>query len=180
MIASRTRFGALSLLVLLALAACGSGGSVSAVPQSSPATSAEPADSGSAAPPDSVTVDTSFTGEGSEEVCRYARELEESGALSGSDLSKEKFDQFEEAIGKMLDKAPDEIKGDLQKLGDAVSALRPIYEKYDYDEEKIAGAITTDPDITKAFESISAPDIEAAGTRVDAYFEQVCGISPSS
>jgi hypothetical protein len=191
MIAARTtKAGTLALTIAALLAAgCGNDSpAVSAASETAAPTSAAPAtatpgsEPGGSTPSDTgqVTIDTNFSGEGSGEVCRYAKELEQSGAFSGdTDLDKKQFDEFQSAVQNMEDKAPDEIKGDLDKFAQAIAALRSIYEKYDYDESKIAEAAVSDPDIAEALNTLSDPEFEQASGRVEAYFEQVCGISTS-
>jgi hypothetical protein len=187
MIAARTtKAGTLALVVAAALLAAGCGDSSPAVSAASEtaasATEAPTSEPAGTAPADTgeVTIDTNFSGEGSGEVCRYAKDLEQSGAFSGdTELDKKQFDEFQSAIQNMQAKAPDEIKGDLEKFGQAIAALRSIYEKYDYDESKIAAAAASDPDIASALTTLSDPEFEQASGRVEAYFEQVCGISTS-
>ena len=179
-----TTAGTLAVLLtaVLAVSACGSSGaSVSepTVPAASEPAATAPTDSSASS--GSVTVDTDFTGEGSEEVCSYARDLEQSGVLSGgTDLNKEEFAKFEDVLNNFEDKAPSEIKGDVQTFQKTIAALKSIYEKYDYDATKLAGAATSDPEVAKVVASMSDPEFESASTRLDAYFEQVCGITPGS
>jgi hypothetical protein len=188
MTASRTTTGGVLALLFagaLALAACGSSGpsvsaaSDTAAPVTQPAGS-EPAGSAPSDSSGSATVDTDFSGEGSEEVCSYARDIQQSDILNGSDLNKEQFEKFEEVIQNFEEKAPAEIKGDVQTFQKTIVALKAIYEKYDYDATKLAGAATSDPEVSKVVASMSEPEFEQASTRLDAYFQQVCGIAGSS
>jgi hypothetical protein len=173
--------GTTALVVTLGLVACGSSGSSSS--GSTSASSPQPARTsatGGGSSPGSVTVDTNFSGSGSGDLCTYAKQIQESGIFNNAgDLSKEQFDKYEEVLKNVEDKAPAEIKDDVKTFEQAISGVRAIYAKYNYDATKIQAALSTDPDIKKAIDTLSAPEYQAASGRLSAYFTQVCGISGS-
>ena len=79
------------------------------------------------------------------------------------------------------DRAPAEIKDDVNTLADAFSKLDTFYAKYDYDQTKLLEAAQKDPSVLQeATGALSDPKFEAAASRVAAYGTQVCGIEDSS
>jgi len=182
--------GAAAVAVVLGLSSCGSSGSSSsdiAVGSASPATSASagssvPSDSSgtpSSAPDQSVTVDTNFTGSGSDDSCTYAKSVANSDALNGEDLSEASFKQREEILGKLEDKAPDEIKGDVQKVQAAYTKVEPTLKKYGFDLQKIIAASQSDPAVAAQLAELNSTELTASVDRLGAYLEQVCGIKSS-
>ncbi len=149
--------------------------------RSAPSAAGTPAGTGAGgSTPGSVTVDTNFTGEGSDELCSYLKDVEASGALDSSSLTKEGFAKLKDVLSKAQDKAPDEIKPDIEVYAKTIASLQTIYEKYNYDATKISAAAATDPDVQNAVKTLSGPDFQAALGRLGAYSQQVCGITASS
>jgi hypothetical protein len=168
---------ALAAAAVLAMAACGSSGGSSATTTES----ASSAPAGTTGPDQSVTVDTNFSGQGSSDLCSYAKQLEESGTVTNlSTASKADFEKFKGIVKNIEDKAPDEIKGDVQTYEKFLADLQTVFEKYNYDTAKIGAAAATDPDVQKVLASINDPDFTASTTRLDAYFKQVCGLTPTT
>jgi hypothetical protein len=134
-------------------------------------------------------VDTDFSGEGSGDFCGLLTELEESADPSdsigdptaASEDVKADFEQFNAIFGQLEDKAPDEIKGDVQVMSKAFETIEEFYARFDYDAEKFTTAFTEDPALIEEYTATlgALGDVEAASTRLDAYSENVCGILAS-
>jgi hypothetical protein len=177
-------------LVALLLAGCGGDNSPSTTPIGSSGSSQTTASGGSSA---TTTVDSagdtttnpSFEGGGSDDFCAFARDLEDSDladSLSGNDSNlKETFEKVDDAMGEIKDKAPSEIKDDVNKMAAAFQKYGDFLKKYDYDVDKITEAATKDPKVLQeATETFGDPTFVAASERVSAYAAQVCGINTST
>ena len=131
----------------------------------------------------SITIDTTFTGKGSDAVCNYAKDLQATDfggdSTSATDL-KASFTKIEDVLNNIKDKAPDEIKADVETMFTGYQKLIDLYKKYDYDTEKMVAAAANDPDLAAQFASISSPEITAATARVSAYFSNVCGLTETT
>jgi hypothetical protein len=177
-----TWIGAGVLALALGLAACGSSGGSSSdtTAASSPAgTSAAGSTPSASAPSGSVTVDTNFTGKGSSDLCAYAKEIQNSGDIATGDISKANLDKLNDVFQKVEAKAPAEIKSDVQTFAKVFATLRAVYAKYNYDPAKLTSA-ASDPDVQNLEKMFTDPSFQAASARINAYFEQVCGIGGSS
>jgi hypothetical protein len=176
--------GAAAIAVVLGLSACGSSGSSSSVTiGTAPATSSS-GSTGSAAPSDSSgsatsAPDPTFTGSGSDDICTYAKSVANSAALNSNDLTEASFKQREEILGKLADKAPDEIKSDVQKVQAAYSEVEPTLKKYGFDLQKIVAAAQSDPAVAAQLAKLNSADLTASVNRLGVYLEQVCGIKGS-
>ena len=188
----RLRTAAVSVALIGALAACGGSSSSSSKTTDKATAAGNLGTNGATGSTDgstdassdaSITIDTAFTGEGSSAVCNYAKDLEATDfggdATSGTDLKAE-FTKLEDVLNNIKDKAPDEIKADIETMFSGYQKLIELYKKYDYDPEKLAAAAATDPDLAAQFASISSAEITAATARVSAYFSNVCGLTTAT
>jgi hypothetical protein len=188
---------AAAALTALLLAGCGgdnstvatattsAGGSTATTNSASSATTSDSASSGTTAEPAADTTTPSFSGDSNNEFCQAARELEASdiaSTLSGSGADvKAGFEKAQAAIDDLKDKAPSEIKDDVNTLAAGIQKIRDFYAKYDYDQAKIQAAATKDPTVIQdALSGFNNADFEAASARVTAYGAQVCGISDTT
>jgi hypothetical protein len=117
--------------------------------------------------------DTDFSGKGGGDFCdlakKYEEDFEDTGdPTAGGDIEKE-FTELTEAIDKLADEAPGEIKDDTEKIAAAFNEYNALLKKYNYDFTKIPESETQNIDIEN-------PDVEAASNRVESYFEKVCGM----
>jgi hypothetical protein len=168
--------GALAVVVAAGLTACGSDSGSSN--DTTAATSGAAAGSGNGGSDASVDVPK---GDSNSDLCKYARELEQSNAEQDfTDLDKEQFEKFQEIVGNIQDKAPDEIKADIDKLASAWGDIKAVFAKYDYDLAKLGQAAAKDPELQAKLESFSTGDFATASARIDAYFKETCGIDPGS
>ena len=60
------------------------------------------------------------------------------------------------------------------------AALEDVLAKYDYDISKMTQAAASDPSVMQQIQTFDTPEFEAASQRVDAYFQNVCGIKDTS
>ena len=177
-------------LVALLLAGCGGDNSPTTTPTSSGGSSQTTSSGGSS---ETTTVDgagdsttnPSFEGGGSDEFCAFAKDLESSDfadSISGDDTNlKETFEKLDDVMGDIKDKAPSEIRADVNAVAAAFQKYGDFLKKYDYDVDKITEAATKDPKVLQeATETFSDPTFVSASERVSAYAAQVCGIDTAT
>ena len=128
--------------------------------------------------------DTDFSGKGSGDFCKYAKEVEADGAFGDSFMEstdaktmKDDLKKAQDIYGKAVSKAPSEIKADMQTMQKALKSLSDLMGTYNFDMTKMTEAMVKDPKLAEKFEAFSSAEFEAASERVDAYFSQVCGIN---
>jgi len=158
----RRTLATMALLTVL-LAACG-GDSDEAEPSSTTA-------AGSATP---GSVDTNFSGKGSEKFCSLARGYRDRlGQLGTTDPAQLKalVQEAESSIKDLVPAAPSEIKGDVQVLASGASAFFQQLARVNYDITKLSA---------DAISSLQKPEFQASTQRLGAYTEKVCGISASA
>jgi hypothetical protein len=175
---------ALFLLVFaLVAAACGGGDDDSATGTDGTSSkddnrAASDDDSGSddsdndAATDDGSSSDDSSSGDGGGgSFCDQARALEEADFLSDmSLLSEDFFAETERALAQIIDDAPAEIRDDVATLLDGFRDLGATLEEYDYN--------LLDPELQQELEDLDTSTFEEAGSNIEDYLEQVCGIAP--
>ncbi len=188
---------AAAALTALLLAGCGGDNSSVATATTSSsgagASSATTSDSGSSATTsessassdDADTTAPSFDGDSNSEFCQAARDLEASdigtSLTTGEGDLKGDLEKVEAAIGELKDKAPDEIKADIDTFANGVQQIKDFYAKYDYDQAKVLAAAQKDPAVMQqAIAAFSDADFTAASSRIAAYGSQVCGISDTT
>jgi hypothetical protein len=182
-------------LVALLLAGCGgdnsasvssattSGGSSSATTSgdSSSATTASSTNSSD----DASTSTPSFSGDKNSDFCTYIKDIANSdlAANLGEDSSKLKDDlsQINDVLSQAQSKAPAEIKGDLATVANGIKQYRDFLAQYDYDVAKLTAAAQKDPTVLqKVTDAFSDPKYEQATARIEAYGQQVCGITTTT
>ena len=189
-------------LVALLLAGCGgdnsasvssatnTGGSASTAGASSATTArdsstATAAASASASSDDASTTAPSFKGDANSDFCTYVKQIANSdlAANLGEDSSKLKDDlaQVTDVLAKAQSKAPPEIKDDLATVANGIKQYRDFLAQYDFDVAKLTAAAQKDPTvIQKVTDALSDPKFAAASTRIEAYGQQVCGLSTTT
>jgi hypothetical protein len=184
----RLRTAAVSVALVAALAACGGGSSSSsskttAKPSTPGNVGTNPATGSTDAANGSITIDTSFTGKGSAAVCNYAKDLQATdftGATTSAADLKASFTKIEEVLKNIKDKAPSEIKADVDTMFTGYQKLIDLYKKYNYDTAKMVSAAANDPNLAAEFAGISSAGMTAASARVSAYFSKVCGLTTAT
>src|SRR4051812_30895753 len=131
------------------------------------------------------TTTPSFSGKGSSDLCGYAKQIEASSNLndvfSGDNPNlKEAYSKLDDVFNQAVSKSPAEIKPDMQTLQKGFKALEDVLAKYDYDISKMTQAAASDPSVTQQIQTFDTPEFQAASQRVDAYFQNVCGIKDTS
>ncbi len=153
-----------TVLLALVLAGCG-GDSDDAEPAGGTTTTAA---AGTATP---GSVDTNFTGQGSERFCGLARSyrerLDKLGTTDPTQL-RPLATEAETAIKEAQAAAPSEIKGDVQVVAAVSMAFFQQLAKVNYDLTKMP------PD---AVSGLQRPEVQASTQRVAAYSEKVCGVT---
>ena len=176
-------------LVALLLAGCGGDNSASVSSATTSGGSATASSATTASSSDSAnnanTTAPSFTGDANSDFCSFVKDIANSdfAANLGEDSSKLKDDlqQVDDVMSKALSKAPAEIKDDLATVANGIKQYRDFLAQYDYDVAKITAAAQKDPTVLqKVTDAFSDPKFEQASTRVEAYGQQVCGLSTST
>ena len=184
-------------LTALLLAGCGGdngspvGAALGSTTTARSATSATSASGGSvttessSSDPSSDTTPPTFEGNSNSDFCNAARDLQTSdlgSTLSGAEGDLEAdLQKIDDAVSELTDKAPSEIKDDINTFGEGITKLKEFYAKYDYDQAKILEAAQSDPQVlAEATAGFTDANFEAALSRITAYSSQVCGITDDS
>ena len=174
----------IALFSVCVLAACGSSTTkASTSDKTVAATTVGAAATTTAAGVSSTTADPKFSGSGSGDLCSYAKEVDVSAKFdkifqsSDPAQTKKDLDVAKAAMAEFRKRAPNEIKGDIEKVTTAVLEMIGTMAKYNFDFTALAKAAQTDPALAQTFQSgFASPEFQAASDRVDAYFTNVCGI----
>ena len=114
---------------------------------------------------------------GSSDLCDSAQELQDANvATDPTSLKQEDFEKFEDIVAELQDKAPAEIKADLDTFAEGFAKVKAIFAKYDYDAQKLTAAAATDTALQQQLQSLSGEEFTAASNRIDQYFQDTCGI----
>ncbi|MDP8936930.1 MAG: hypothetical protein M3O23_04260 [Actinomycetota bacterium] len=120
------------------------------------------------------SIDTNFTGEGSERFCGLARSYRDrldKVATSDPTQLRALANEAETAIREAQAAAPNEIKGDVQVVAAASTAFFQQLARVNYDLTKMP------PD---AVSGLQRPEVQASTQRLSAYAEKVCGLSTTT
>jgi hypothetical protein len=177
-------------LVALLLAGCGGDNSPSVSANSSSATTATGAASsnGSTATSSDGTGSTttpSFKGDKNSDFCSYIKNVANSDFANslGEDSTKLKDDleKTQDVLSQAQSKAPSEIKADLGTVSSTIKQYQDLLAKYDYDVAKLTAAAQKDPKVLQqATDLFSDQKFAEASSRIEAYGQQVCGITPET
>lgn len=118
-------------------------------------------------PTTTVLTPSGFTGQGSEDFCKLARDYSAQIRAVGANVTnpaqlKSVLDEVEPAVRKAVSEAPGEIKPDVQYLADAFKKIRDSLES------------GTQLDVA----TLSDPQFQTSADRVTRYGREVCGIAP--
>jgi hypothetical protein len=125
-----------------------------------------------------------FSGDDSGDFCNYLEdakddvdELDLSEDL-GPEALEDSFQKGRDALDGAVDRAPDEIRADVEKLSEYFGRLDDLLAEFDYSYTKLAQEAQSNPQAVAEFEELTSdPDLEAATERLEAYTEEVCGIT---
>jgi hypothetical protein len=130
-----------------------------------------PAAATTAAPVATTTVDTTFTGRGSEEYCKlsssYKRAADQLSPTNDAQVRQFMQDAARD-IKAAVAVAPSEIKADVEKVATSFDALVNGLVSVNFDYTRLP------PELIATFMS---EDLRRASTRVTAYARDVCGQS---
>jgi hypothetical protein len=176
-----------AVAMVFTLAACGgddsgsipapgatSGSSGSDAPAASSDTGSDGGSAGTTAVPN-------FSGSGGEAFCGQAKDFESvfgGESFSNTDPAslKDDYEKAKSALDDLADKAPDEIKSDVETLSSALSTLMDVFASVDYDVTKLA----QDPEAAAKLQDFDTQELSDASARVEAYLTQVCGIDTTT
>lgn len=91
--------------------------------------------------------------------------------------TKAAFEQMKSMIDNLAAKAPAEIKADVDTVSKATTLLIDLLAEYDYDIMTLIGDAGAGARLEAA---MGSADVEAASTRLDAWGEETCGLTPGS
>jgi hypothetical protein len=172
------------------LAGCGSskavstGSPVSTTPGVTTAGTATTAKS-AAAETTAAAATPKLTGAADNEFCRYLVDQGNKATVDNFDVpqgqspeqAKKATTDAQTIYNEMAKRAPAEIKADMAVLAGNFNRLAAIYASVGYDTVKLQQQMS-DPasGIAVEFGKIGTTDAAAAGERVDAYIQNVCGL----
>lgn len=151
--------------VVTLLTGCSGRGAGSASPSPSPSAGLAPAATATTGP---LTVDTTFTGLGSQAYCSMSKSYADAAARLGPHPDAELRQLYEDAardIQSAAAVAPAEIKGDVQTVAAGFGALISALRNVDYDFTKLPADVVT---------TFMADDFRRASIRLTAYAKNVC------
>ncbi|MFV1991613.1 MAG: hypothetical protein ACC652_12820, partial [Acidimicrobiales bacterium] len=103
-------------------------------------------------------------------VCEKAAQIDAfEPSLDSAGSLVDSFTEMNKILQEVVASAPDEIKDDVKLVADAFSSL----------VSDLAGADGDLAQIGELFTVLDTPEINAAGDRVSAYFEETCGLDSS-
>lgn len=152
---------ALVIAAVLALSGCSGGSKGRSSGTTAPASGA------------SSTVATVFTGEGSTQFCTLLRGFNQNTeritpSLNDPDALRQALAEVQMGIAQASSQAPPEIRADLSLLSGLYSQLVAALAGANFDFTKLP------PD---TLSRLSAPEVQAAATRLQAYAANVCKVS---
>jgi hypothetical protein len=80
---------------------------------------------------------------------------------------KELYERLDDTLDEAVDKAPSEIKDDMQTVADAYKPFVDELRKVDYDFTKLNFQ-------SEAFQKLSSQEMRDATQRISAYYERTC------
>jgi hypothetical protein len=123
-----------------------------------------------------TSTDPTFTGDADSEWCGRYQELQDLPDPFGAEATSPEeaqatFDEAEGLVDGLVSSAPDEIAEATQIVATALSDLGDVLARYDWDFARFSEEGTEEE-----FALFEDPALEEAGTQVEAYASQVCGI----
>ncbi|HEX9995447.1 MAG TPA: hypothetical protein VGB14_21190 [Acidimicrobiales bacterium] len=123
-----------------------------------------------------TSTDPTFTGDADSEWCGRYQELQDLPDPFGAEATSPEeaqatFDEAEGLVAGLVSSAPDEIAEATQIVATALSDLGDVLARYDWDFTRFSEEGTEEE-----FALFEDPALEDAGTQVEAYASQVCGI----
>ena len=122
-------------------------------------------------PAGSTTVDTTFSGAGSDAFCRQIRTYAEGSRRLGEAANasvRTVFSDAARAVNESIALAPAEIKRDIEIVAEAFTTLVRELETVNYDFTRLPPAVAL---------RFMSPELQSASTRVEAYARNVCGVA---
>ena len=100
------------------------------------------------------------------------------GAMSSTNVAEVKaaFETMQVMIHDLDNDPPSEIADAVHTMREASDEIITIFQKYDYDFTKLAGA----PEYVKLAETMDGSAISEANEKLDAYSTGVCGLPPDT
>lgn len=164
----------LSLSLVVAGAACGDDKKSSSSKKSTEKSekSTEEASSPKEKEGESPKSDDKFSGKGSGNYCKLAKQMEEVGSQEAVTPENvlEQIDKVDEVLDAAMKVVPDEIKTDFSYLADATRTFAKVMKDAGGDFSKLTASDAA---------SFTSPEFEAAADRIDKYNKEVCGLIPS-
>ena len=137
------------------------------------------------APTTAASATPKLTGAADNEFCRYLVDLGKKTTFDSLDVAqgqnpeqlKQATNEAQTLYNDMAKRAPVEIKTDMSTLSANFNRLAAIYASVGYDTVKLQQQMS-DPasGVAVEFAKMGATDSVAAGERVDAYIQNVCGL----
>lgn len=116
------------------------------------------------------------------EFCTLIRAYETDNADFGGIFSnpdatdaeiKAGLDELVAAVGRLRDAAPDDVRADVETVTGTIEKMAEVLAQYDYDFD----ALATAPEAAELQTLLASDDVALAGSRLDAYTTDVCGVS---
>ena len=148
---------ALAATTLVGLGACSSDTKASISNASNPS---DPSITSNLSIPTDLSVPSVFTGDCKAIYAQMIGAMAQAFAPAGEQVDVAKV------FGDVSANVPDELKGDVDIMSAAMTQMGEVMQQYNND--------MTNPEVTKAMQALSTPEVQAASERLNAYFETTC------
>ncbi len=148
---------ALAATTLLGLGACSSDTKASISNATTPSDVSSPSD---ISVPSDLSVPSIFTGDCKAIYSQMIAAMAQAFAPAGEQIDVAKV------FGDVSANVPDELKGDVDIMSAAMTQMGEVMQQYDND--------MTNPEVAKAMQELSTPEVQAASERLNTYFETTC------
>lgn len=148
---------ALAATTLIGLGACGSDNKISSSNPTNPVDLSIPAD---LSIPSDLSLPAVLTGDCQAVFAQMMGAMAQAFAPAGEQVDLAKV------FGDVSANVPDELQGDVEIMSAALVALGEVMQQ--------SGNDMANPDVAKAMQELSTPEVQAASERLNAYFETTC------
>jgi hypothetical protein len=110
--------------------------------------------------PSDISLPAMLTGDCKAIYAQMIGAMAQAFAPAGEEVDVEKI------FGDVSANVPDELQGDVATMATAMQQLGEVMKQYDND--------MTNPEVAKALQELSTPEVQAASEHLNAYFETTC------
>jgi hypothetical protein len=119
------------------------------------------------------------------DFCAELRSLGETGSFDDADFEdasgmEEGMREAQAAVASLAERAPSEIRDDVNTLQKGFDDFVGLMAEYDYDIVQVMTAAQADPALADRLEAFDSAEFQQAADNLERYGEEVCGIEPGA